>query len=473
MMHRLMTQARGGSAWYLTLILACAARSQTPAPVLTGQYGNYRTSANTSETILTPSNVSPSTFGLLFTQTVDADSFAQTLYVPALTINSAPHNVIFVSTLNNSVYAFDADTAQPPLWHASLGTPATIGMSSVERIGILSTPVIDLSLQTMFVVTLTNESGSLVYRLHALNLLTGVESTNIAVQGAAPGTGDDSQSTPCLTWNGGTLAPPCMPFKAAEQLQRPALLEDTTAAIYLGFGTLSTSETTVPYHGWLFGYQYASGAFTQTMIFNSTLSSTQRGPACSGVNPSTNQCGHGGGIWMSGRGPGLDATGIYVLTGNGGFGGGASGNWGESALRLSSSGVVEDSFTPSNYTMLNGSDLDLSDAGAILFTSTNASAPNLLLDAGKTGDVYILNRASLGGLTAGNAGVVQVFTATSQGCGTGPGNSGCYEIHSIALWNRTTGDPIFYVWAYGDVLRVWDFDAASRSAAIIPSSCSR
>lgn len=446
----------------LALVLACAARAQTSA-VLTGQYNNNRTGANTNESNLTPSNVSASSFGLLFTQVVDANIFAQPLYVPGLIINGATHNVAFVATLNNSVYAFDADTAQPPLWHVSLGQPAIVGTGSGERVGILSTPVIDLSLQTLFVVTLTDESGASVYRLHAINLLIGAERTNIVVGGAVPGTGDDSQATSCATWNNGTLSPPCIPFKPAEQLQRPALLEDTAGpAIYVAFGTLSTQEFTNPYHGWLFGYQYAAGAFVQTMIFNSTPSSAQTNPACSGSAHPTNQCGHGGGIWMSGRGPALDAGGVYVVVGNGGYGGASTGNWGESAVRLSSLGAVQDSFTASNYAALNNSDLDLGDAGAILFTSANPAVPYLMLAAGKTGTAYLMNRASLGGMTTGNAGAVQVFTATSAACGKGPGQSGCYEIHSPALWSRTSGNSMLYVWAYGDVLRVWDFDTTTN-----------
>jgi len=447
-----------GVVFVLSSILPFAVRAQSSVAVLTGQYNNSRTGANLNETTLAPSNVSAGTFGLLFTQPVDGNIYAQPLYVPGLTINGTAHNVVFVATLNNSVFAFDADTAQPSLWHVSLGPTATVPVPAAVKIGILSTPVIDLNSGTLFVVTLTGEGGALVYRLHALNFLTGVEVTNIVVQGAVAGTGGDSQTTPCISWNGGSVPPPCIPFKPVEQLQRPALLEDTNATIYLAFGTLSGAEASVPYHGWLFGYQYAAGAFTQTLIFNSTPSSTQKKPACSGFNPPSNQCGHGGGIWMSGRGPALDTTGVYVVTGNGGFGGAASGNWGESALRLSSAGVVADSFTPSTYPTLNAEDLDLGDAGVMLFSSANATVPNLALAAGKTGTVYVMNCASLGGLTANNASAVQTFTATSSGCGTGPGQQRCYEIHSPALWNRPGVGSMLYVWGYGDALRVWDFN---------------
>jgi hypothetical protein len=234
------------SALFLTAISPCAARAQSTA-VLTGQYNIDRTGANLAETTLTPSNVSPATFGLLFSQPVDADILAQPLYVPGLTINGAVHNVAFVATLNNSVYAFDADTSQPALWQASLGTPVPIGTTSQPTTGILSTPVIDLNLKVIFVVTFTYESKTAVYRLHALNLVTGVAITNIVVRGAVAGTGDDSQATACTSGNGGTVPPPCIPFKAHEQFQRPALLEGAlSSTIYLGFGNLNGQEITTP-----------------------------------------------------------------------------------------------------------------------------------------------------------------------------------------------------------------------------------
>ncbi len=437
-----------------------ATLSQTFQGVLTGQYNVNRNSANTQETVLTPSNVAPGAFGLLFTDPVDGNIFAQPLYVPNLSVNGAVHNVVFVATTHNSVYAFDADAPQSPLWHASLGTPATIGQS---KFGILSTPVVDLGLNAIFVVACAGSGGAPVYTLYALNLVTGTTIAQIPVQGAVPGTGDGSQSMACVAWNGGAVQPPCIPFNASQNLQRPALLESATpATIFVAFGTAAVNESVVPYHGWLMGYGYSSGAFTQTMLFNTTQNATQTGQACSTSSPPTNQCGHGGGIWMSGRGPALDASGVYAITGNGGFGGKTSGNWAESALRLSNAGVVEDSFTPSNYATLNKADLDLGDAGPILFTSSNPSAQSLMLTAGKTGAVYLLNRASLGGLKSGNSGALQVFTASSHGCGAGPGQSGCYEIHSPAFWPRQSANPIFYSWAFGDTLRVWDFNDATN-----------
>jgi hypothetical protein len=160
---------------------------------------------------------------------------------------------------------------------------------------------------------------------------------------------------------------------------------------------------------------------------------------------------------MSGRGPALDSAGIYAVVGNGGYGGAGTGNWGESALLLNAAGGVLDSFTPSGYASLNQHDLDLGDAGAILFSSTNAAQPNLMLAVGKTGIVYVMSRESLGGLQSGNSGAVQMFTGSSKGCGSGPGLLKCFEIHNPAIWAPGTVNPTLYVWGYGDVLRVWDF----------------
>jgi hypothetical protein len=442
-------------------------QAQTFGGVLTGQYDNNRSGANLQETILTPSNVSAGAFGLLFTQTVDANIFAQPLYVPNLSINGGVHNVAFVATLNNSVYAFDADSLQPALWHTSLGHPVEIGYGSIPSMGILSTPVIDTNSNTIFVVALSTTGTVQSFNLYALNLLTGNVKAHAIIQGATAGTGDNTQSTPCVAWNGASISPPCISFVPSEQMQRTALLEDPgSATVYFGFGTRRGTEALNPYHGWLFGYRYAASTLAQTLIFTTTQNTTQTGPACSGTEPPTNQCGHGAGIWMSGRGPAMDSTGIYAVTGNGGYGGTGTGNWGESALRVSSAGVVEDSFTPSNYMYLNGADLDLSDAGAILFTSTNTAAQDLMVAAGKTGMVYVLNRANLGGLSSGNKGAIQSFTGTSAGCGTGPGQSGCYEIHSLAYWARTSGNPVLYFWAWGDSLRVWDFHLSTNQFAL-------
>jgi len=430
------------SALVPALLFAGTAGAQVS--VLTGQYDTNRTSSNLGETTLTTANVNATQFGLIFTRSVDAYIFAQPLYVPNLTIQGATHNVVFVATLNDSVYAFDADSPSEsaPLWQTSLGTPVTIpDYAGQPSIGILGAPVIDAATGTMYVVTLTSESGSWVYRLHAVNILTGAEiMPSTIVQGSVPGTGDNSKTVACPP--NGTVEP-CIALIANTQQQRTALLE-SNGNVYFGFGTLSPAENTALYHGWLFGY--STGSLQLSSIFNSSpnTGTIRSQPPCIG---NQNPCGHAAGIWMSGRGPAVDSTGIYLVTGNGGYG--AGGNYGESVVRLSASGQVLDSFTPNNYTTLNQEDLDFGGGGQILLPG------NLLVAMGKSGMAYLLNRGALGGLTSGNTGAVQSFTA-SQPCNSNARGSGCYDILSPAVWAPSGANPVLYVWASGDVLRAWD-----------------
>jgi hypothetical protein len=405
-------------------------------PILTGQYDNNRTGANLNEAILTPANVNSSQFGLLFTLPVDANVVAEPLYVPGLTVQGATHNVLYIATLNNSVYAFDADNPSgSPLWKISLGTPIPSG-------GIVSTPVIDLTMLMIYVVTGTIENNTSVFRLHGINILTGNEpQASSVIQTLVPGNGDNSTRTKC---GSSTTIQPCVPFVAGEQRQRPALLE-ANGTIYIGFGTLSANETLVSYHGWLIAY--SASTLQQTGVFLTTPNGNAAPgqPLCSTM---LNPCGHGSGIWMSGGGPAADSNGIYLATGNGGWG---SGNWGESVVRLNSAAQLQDYFTPSDYVLLNNKDLDLGDAGPILLPNTN-----LILSAGKTGLAYVLNRTNLGQMVSGDTQVVQSFQA-SPACGPKAiFNSNCYEIHTPAYWARSAANPVFYVWAWGDLLRAYD-----------------
>ena len=178
------------AALFLFLLLPGEVLPQSFEGVLTGQYNTSRTGTNSSETILTPSNVNSSAFGLLFSVAVDGDIFAEPLYVPNLKINGSVHNVVFVATVNNSIYAFDADDARPPLWHLSLGTPVNVGLMNV---GILGTPVIDIAMNTIFLVTLSSQSSQEIFSLHAIDILTGTQVAHTAIRGAVAGTGDDTQ----------------------------------------------------------------------------------------------------------------------------------------------------------------------------------------------------------------------------------------------------------------------------------------
>src|SRR5579871_1269516 len=206
-----------------------------------------RTGANASETILTTSNVTSSTFGKLFSRFVDGQIYSQPLYLANVAIpGQGTHNVVYVCTEHNSVYAFDADNVaiSSPLWQVSLGTslPATVISASrnlLPEIGITGTPVIDSATETMYVVAETYENSNAVFRLHALDVTTGAEKLGgpTVIQGSVAGTSADSV--------GGVLT-----FNPIMHWQRPGLLL-SNGNVYIGFGSHLDAET---YHGWLFAY---------------------------------------------------------------------------------------------------------------------------------------------------------------------------------------------------------------------------
>ncbi|HUK18348.1 MAG TPA: hypothetical protein VLW65_18120, partial [Bryobacteraceae bacterium] len=166
----------------LTLIQTLSAAGTS---VLTANYGNGRTSANLQETTLTPANVVRGSFGKIGSFPVDGQVYAQPLYVAGVKVGNGTHNMLLVATQHNSVYNYDADSATAPvlLWHVNLGpsVPATAWANFHDitpEIGILSTPVVDAGRGVIYVVAFTQEGGSLIYRLHALDIATGHEMLN-------------------------------------------------------------------------------------------------------------------------------------------------------------------------------------------------------------------------------------------------------------------------------------------------------
>src|ERR1039457_3236607 len=248
----------------LSLLLLPA--SPTPAStvnVLTQHNDNLRTGANLNEYVLTVSNVNTGQFGKLFTRTVDGQIYAQPLYVNGLIISSKLHNVVFVETEHNSVYAFDADdpAASNPLWHVNLGASvpnADFGNSGGckdinPELGISSTPVIDLTSGTMYVVAKTKVGSNYFQQLHALDILTGQDKFGgpVSIQGSVPGTGVGSV--------GGTLA-----FDPLFQHSRAGLLL-LSNTVYVAFGSHCDYGN---YHGWLFGYNATN--LQQTTLYCTT-----------------------------------------------------------------------------------------------------------------------------------------------------------------------------------------------------------
>lgn len=251
------------------LLLPMLASAQTVS-VTTWHNDNARDGQNTHETILTTSNVNSTSFGKLFSYSVDGEIYAQPLYVPNLSIpGQGTHNVVFVATENDSVYAFDADGLDTSaFWHDSLlaagESPIPCGLKSICNIlsqvaGITSTPVVDMANKTIYVLVLTLESdGTYLDYLHALSLTTGAEQFGgpIVISASVPGTGAGSV--------GGVVT-----FDAAQQLQRPGLLL-LNGVVYIAWGSFGDID---PFHGWLMGYN--ASTLAQTAVFNTTPNGTR------------------------------------------------------------------------------------------------------------------------------------------------------------------------------------------------------
>lgn len=347
------------------LCLALTAAAMT-AQVVTLQWNNGRTGANLHETILTPANVNARQFGKLFSLRVDGDIYAQPLYVPHLAIpGKGTHNVLFVATEHDSVYAFDAGGATPdPLWKVSFVKPDA-GISTVRadttdcpfikpEIGITPTPVIDVGSGTIYVLARTvqgsgpRSSEHYAQQLHALSLTTGQEKFGGPVEINAPG------------------------FDALRELPRAGLLL-TGGQLIL---TWASSCDVKPYHGWVMAYDQHTLA--QTAAFN--------------TSPSAGEAG----IWQSDTGPAADDQGnIYVATGNGKFTAAAKGHdYGDSLLKLKVTAhnlVVSDYFTPADESAMNARDLDLGSGGPLLLPDQH-----LILLGGKNGVLYVLDQDHLG-----------------------------------------------------------------------------
>ena len=358
--------------------------------VLTYHNDNLRTGQNLAETILTPSNVNLAQFGQLFTANVDGEIYAQPLYVPAVAIpGKGTHNVVIVATENDTVYAFDADTAGPPLWQISLLSNGATAIPSTDitncfdltpLIGSTSTGVIDPATNTLFLTAATKEAdASYVYRLHALDITTGTEqpTSPAVIQGSLPSTGPNA--------SGGKIS-----LSALLNNQRSALLLDN-GVVYMAF---SSHCDTDPYNGFVLGYNEAS--LSQVALYSDAPNGTEAG------------------IWMSGGGLATDASGdIYLSTGNGTFDANVVGglDYGDSFMRLTPAGsgfTVNSFFTPSDQATLSEEDKDLGSGAMLLLPDQPAPPTHLALSMGKEGLLYLVNRDDMGGYQMGAAGADNV-----------------------------------------------------------------
>jgi hypothetical protein len=382
------------------MLMSFAAAAQVN--VLTYHNDNARTGQNLNEVFLTPATVNSTTFGKLFTYSVDGYVYAQPLYVSGLNITGkGVHNVIFVATQHNSIYAFDADSNAGAggglLWRVSTGPSAVTPNSDFgnrygpysdifPEVNVTSTPVIDLASGIIYVDAFIHTNGSYFHKLHALNIADGSERSfsPVLITASVPGQGRDSS-------NG------IVTFNASQELQRPAL---TLAGGKL-FVAFSSYGDTDPYHGWVIGFNASTLQQLTNYVFNTTPNST------TGVDgPNAAEAG----IWMSGNGLVVDAnTNLYFMTGNGSFDAtnGVSGTeYGDSFVKLSTTNklAVADFFTPHNQDQLAAADADLGSGGVLLLPDSVGSVahPHLLVGCGKEGKIYLVDRDDMGHYNAAN-----------------------------------------------------------------------
>jgi hypothetical protein len=397
--------------------------------VLTYHNDNARTGQYPVETILTPSNVRASTFGKKFAQPVDSYVYAQPLFVPGLTIRGQVHDVVFVVTENNSVYAFDANTSGPVLWHTNIGASLScMDLNDcgdlVPGAGITGTPVIDPATQTMYLVALTKDSSVFHHRLHAIDLTTGAEKfrSPVEVSPSAPGTGANSQN--------GTVA-----FDPATHYQRCALLL-TGGVVYVGIG--SNAESNSDNHGWIVGYKASD--LTSTMTF------------CTSPNDNWSS------VWQSGGGLSADSAGyVYGETANGTFDVNTGGkDYGDSALKLDSTGKVIDYFTPYNQAALSGADIDFGSANPVVLPDQSGPVAHELIASGKPGILYLINRDNMGHYQSkSDSQIVQSVPAFPNSSGV---TSGIFM--SPAYWNGRV-----YVSGIGGSVQAFTLSAGKLSTS--------
>jgi hypothetical protein len=418
-----------------------------------------RDGVNSQEYALSPQTVSAASFGKLFSCPVDGAVYTQPLWVPGLNIAGGIHNVIFVATQHDTVFAFDAD-ADPCVtyWEANLldqqhggsAGESTIFWNDVgcqcyvgdiwPEVGVTGTPVIDPATNTIYLVSASRDSsqGTFYQRLHALDLATGNErsSSPATIAASVPGTTVD--------------------FSAQMENQRLGLALNQ-GVVYVGW---AAHEDAGPWYGWLMGYSAynpsSNSSLQQTVVFNSTPNATE------------------GGIWAAGGAAAVDATGnLYIATGNGAFDempSLANNDYGDSLLKLTpASGdtpngtglSVADYFTPEDQSCLNASDSDLGAGGPVLLPDQSASGlpQHLVVQIGKDGVVYLVNRDAMGNYqvppenspcTDTNSQIVQTFQGSPAGFYGTP-----------AFWQNNLYFAGSVDSGSGDYLKAFAFDSAT------------
>lgn len=421
------------------VLLLLASTIAAPGQITTSQYDSQRTGANLNEKVLTPKSVNAGQFGRIGAWQVDGPVYAQPLFVPNLDIpGKGRHNVLFVATEHDSVYAFDADrAASAPLWHVSfLDEPRVIQAVRASdvtcpflrpEIGITATPVIDLRSGTLFVLARTRRHRTLMrddfqQHLHALAITTGAEKFGgpKLIEASVPGKGVGS--------SGGQVA-----FDPLRENPRASLLLVNGRVIL----TWGSSCDAGPYHGWVMSYD------AQTLAQTAALNLTPDGRE--------------GGIWASDAGPAADAAGqIYIATGNGSFNAASGGHdYGDSVVKLDASSLaILDYFTPYDQADLNREDADLGSSGPTLLPDLSGSPARLLLQPTKGGMVYVVDRDHLGKFHSDRNAVLQEMKLTGTGA-----------YGAMAYWNGHV-----YFAASDDYLRDYAVSGGGLKRAAVASS---
>lgn len=371
----------------LTLVSLASAQSAFS----TSHGNNARTGANTNEVLLTPGNIDKNNFGRLFNYPIDYQSLAQPLYVPNVNIpGKGTHNVIYVATMADSVYAFDAESNAganaAPLWQVNFTNPAN-GITTASgpylpcattedrgpgftQEGIVATPAIDAVANTMYVVAKILDNGTVRHQLHALDITTGQE---------RPGSPVTISATTAS--NAGHV----VNFNSLHQKNRPGLLL-LNGIVYLAFGSNYCNDSN---YSWVLGYDAAT--LQQTGVFN--------------TNPD-----HGlTSIWQAGGGLAADDAGyIYPLTSEGNFDVDVGGQgYTHAVLKLSGNLELMDYFIPGAVAFLNANDLDLSGCSPVVLPDQDGPFPHVIVATGKQGTIYVLNRDNLGMYVPNDTQIIQ------------------------------------------------------------------
>lgn len=398
------------TAW--GMLLAVSALGQS---VLTANYDAGRSNATANEFRLAPSNVT--SLIKLGQYSVDAAVFAQPLYIPNVTISGVSRNLLIVVTMNDSIYAFDADRPGTAVWSNVAfdtpysGYPDSFGQLYGGPLGCLSTPVVDVPNSLIYAVCDGNTPN---WVLRAFSLTTGSVVRSATVTGQVIGTGDTGSTMPPDNTSGPNLI-----FFPKYEFQRQGLAL-SGGDIYIGFGGLTDTR---PWHGWEFAYKASD--FSQQGVF------------CTTPN------GFGGGIWMAGGGPVIDGSGnLYVATGNGTNQNALTSAYTESVLKLSPTLSLLGSWTPSNNVSLDANDEDLAAGRVVLIPGTNL----LTAIAGKDYNVYVLDALCLTG-GSGTTCQNQTFKTNSVATpGNGSGSYGAVFLNNALYLPTTLGDFYAFAW---------------------------